>query len=262
MQNKNQRDLLPDLYKLIIETVEPQKIFCLAQQTCKPGYADLLITVNEMPVNASSEINMAMKIAAFSPNFLAITVSQDACIDKLIGEGNIFLNVACNPDTLVYDQGQWTKPVISNATRGRQKEQAYPVFYSGMQKAHAFSAIARIHQEHNLALAAFLLHQSVELSLHTLMKALSAKENRSHYLQQQLLYSFRYDHQLPLALNNGDEESERLLKLLDDAYDGYRYTNQYHIGQDDLNILLKKTDHLQELCELTFLNWLKRYEAS
>lgn len=263
MENKNQKDQLSDLYNFIIEAVGPEKIFCLAYQSGSPGgadYLDMLITMPEMPLRSSVEVEIAMKLASLRYHDLAGTICAAAHMDKLIREGNIYFNVACNTENLVYNKGGWEKPEMSKNARTEKKAQAYNIFYSGMRKANAFYSIARAYQENNIEMSAFLLHQAAELCLRSLMKALTGRDKHTHCLQELLLYSVRYNDQLPLILANGAKEDESLVKLLDTAYNDYRYADEYSIAEKDVNILMERIDKLHETAEQTFLGWLKRYE--
>lgn len=263
MEKKNEKNELPNLYQFIVDTVNPEKIFCLVDQIGKSretGYADVMITMPDMPVKASLEIQIAMKLASLNYHNLAATICQTEYMDKMIEEGNIYFNVAINDESLIYNKGAWKKPVMDNGLKSAEKAKAYQIFYSGLRKTHAFYALAKTHQENNFALSAFLLHQATELCLHTLMKALIGRGKHTHHLQELLLYSFRYNKDLPLILKGGCEEDERLLNLLNDAYNDYRYTDDFIIAEKDLKILLGKVDKLQEATEQTFLDWIKRYE--
>lgn len=263
MENKNQKDQLSDLYSFIIEAVGPEKIFCLAKQSGLPGgtdYLDMLITMPEMPLKSALEVEIAMKLASLRYHDVAGTVCADEHIDELIREGNIYFNVACNNENLVYNRGNWKKPEISKNSYAEKKTQAYSIFYSGMRKANAFYSIARAHQENNLEMTAFLLHQAAELCLRTLMKALTGRDRHTHCLQELLLYSIRYSDELSLALANGTKEEKNMVKLLDKAYNDYRYADEYNVAENDINILMERIDKLLENAEQTFLMWLKKYD--
>lgn len=263
MENKNQKDKLPELYQFIIESVNPEKIFRLVDHTGKPsksGYADIMITMPEMPAKSALEIHIASRLASLKYDNLSATICQTEYMDRMIKEGNIYFNVAINDDSLVYNKDGWKKPAMNIGLQSEKKDTAYQIFYSGLRKAHAFYASAKLHQENNMEVSAFMLHQAAELSLHTLMKALTERDKHIHDLQELLICSLRYNEKLPLILTDGGKEDERLLQLLDNANYDYRYKNESVIKEKDLKILMEKVDKLQEATEQTFLGWIKKYE--
>lgn len=263
MENENQKNKLPELYQFIIEGVDPEKIFRLVDHTGKPsksGYADIMITMPDMPAKNALEINIATRLASLKYDNLSATICQTEYMDRMIREGNIYFNVAINNDSLVYNKNGWKKPEMNIGLKAQKKETANQLFYSGFRKAQAFYTSAKLHQENNIEVSAFMLHQATELCLYTLTKALTERDKCTPDLQELLISSLRYNEKLPLILTDAGKEDERLLQLLDDANYAYRYKNDSVIAANDLKILMEKVDRLQEATEQTFLGWIKRYE--
>jgi len=263
MENKNRNEHLAEFYAFIIETMDPEKIFCLPPQNgtaAEKDYADVLITVPDIPVKSLLEVEIAIKFATLNYRNLLGTISETFHLDKMIRCGNIYFNVACSEQNLVYNKLNWKKPEMNKGAKAEMKARADATFYKGMQKANVFYSTAKICQEHHAAMSAFLLHQATEICLRTLMKALIGKDKNTHRIQELLIYSTRYHHELVNMITDGSKEDDRQLKLLDNAYQGYRYADDYKIEEKDLTTLMERVAHLHQAVERTFMDWMKRYE--
>lgn len=260
MEKNTIEKALPELYKFLTERADVEKIFCLAHQTGNPAYYDLMIVMPKKSFSESMEMMMAMELATVDLQNVTGTICQAEYLHKRLREGQIYYSLACNERTLIYKNSDWKIVELDKALKKKVKDKAYPVFYNGLKKARAFWAIAKVHQEHNKGMAAFMLHQAAEICLHALMKSLTGRAKYTHYLEEQLLYTYRYTDQLPLLFLDGNDENQRLLDLLNNAYEDFRYNDQFEIKTKDLSLCLNKIDRLHEIAEQTFLDWVKRYE--
>jgi HEPN domain-containing protein len=259
MKKNKFQESLPELYRFLTGFAGAQKIFSLAQHSGTPAYVDLMIVMPEMPLSPPMQLIMAMELAGVDSHNVAGTICQSAYLDKMLAEGQIYYTLACNPETLVYSNTDWKKPVIDAPLRKQMIEKAEKTFYEGFGKAQTFFETAKMQQKVP-AITLFLLHQAIEICLFTLMKALTGRAKHTHHLEEMLLYSFRYDDQLPLLFMDGDEENERLLDLLNESYYDSRYTDRYHAAAQDVKVCLEKVKKLHEITEETFLELVKRYE--
>jgi HEPN domain-containing protein len=257
-QNKLQ-EALPELYHFLTGFAGAQKIFSLAQHSGSPAYVDLLIVMPEMPLSPPMQLIMAMELAGVHSHHVAGTICQSEYLDKMLAEGQIYYTLACTDEKLVYSNTEWKKPDIDVLFRNEMIQKARNIFYKGFAKAQTFLELAQMQQKLP-AISMFMLHQAVEICLYVLMKALTGRAKRTHHLEEMLLYSFRYNDQLPLLFLDGDEENQRLLDLLNKAHRDSRYTDQYQVETQDLSVCLEKVQKLHEITEQTFLDLVKRYE--
>jgi HEPN domain-containing protein len=259
MKKNKLQEALPELYHFLTGFAGAEKIFSLAQHSGSPAYVDLLIVMPEMPLSPPMQLIMAMELAGVHSHHVAGTICQSEYLDKMLAEGQIYYTLACTDETLVHSNTEWKKPDIDVLFRNEMIQKARKIFYKGFAKAQTFLELAEMQQKLP-AISMFMLHQAVEICLYILMKALTGRAKRTHHLEEMLLYSFRYNDQLPLLFLDGDEENHRLLDLLNKAHRDSRYTDQYQVETQDLSVCLEKVQKLHEITEQTFLDLVKRYE--
>jgi HEPN domain-containing protein len=259
MKKNKLQDALPELYRFLTGFAGAQKIFSLAQHSGTPSYVDLMIVMPEMPLSPPMQLIMAMELGGIDSHHVAGTICQSDYLDKMLAEGQIYYTLACTDETLVYSSTEWKKPAIDSQLRNEMIEKARRIFYNGFAKAQSFLFMAQVQQKLP-AISMFMLHQAIEIALYTLMKALTGRGKPSHQLEELFLYSFRYNDKLPLLFMDGDEENQRLLDLLNQAYRESRYKDQFQVEAQEVTVCLDKVKKLHEITEQVFLDLVKRYE--
>lgn len=245
----------------IVEAVQPEKIFCLSHQT-EPDhvdFADLVIIIPEGHPLGFKQIEEALHLSILKHHRLSCTLFTGLYFDRMIKEGHIYYARACNADSLMYDNGYFELPDTDPANIAERIEKAEHEFTTGMKKAHTFLANADSHRLNNLPLAPFLLEQSAELCLRTLIKALTGQTKRLPNLKALLHHCLRFSPRLPLLLSDGGTENERLLALLEMAGTSYRHADNYTIGEHDLDLLFERVKKLHVYAAYTFDEWLTAY---
>lgn len=120
---------------------------------------------------------------------------------------------------------------ISNA-----KRQAKSLFSIGLQRSLTFTTGAKQYIESkDYDIAAFMLHQSIELLLRFLLLSVSNKELKSHSLKENF-YQFKglAPKLFCLCLNHDDSEVRLLIHQLDKAYSNARYSSHFEISMDTI----------------------------
>lgn len=107
-------------------------------------------------------------------------------------------------------------------------------------------------EQGNLAQAAFMLHQCMELWYRYAGLILMGKERKSHSIKELQTYLKTLAPALGNLFHTEVEEEQQLLKLLDEAYITTRYANSYHIGLAQINILQDKAKALTGIVTLLF----------
>ena len=93
--------------------------------------------------------------------------------------------------------------------------------------------------------AAFILHQAVEHSLRALLYSLIGHNNYDHDLPKLLKQTSLCAPELTSVFAQNTEEEKRLLSLLNNAYVGTRYRNNYVITTEEIKRLIVSVEKLQ-----------------
>jgi HEPN domain-containing protein len=96
-------------------------------------------------------------------------------------------------------------------------------------------------------MAAFMLHQSAEQALRTLLTTGTGYQANTHNLNRLIRYASLVSHQLPDIFPQKNDREKRLFNLLQRAYVDARYKEDYKINSDDLLYLTEKVRHIHEL---------------
>ena len=159
---------------------------------------------------------------------------------KYIEAGSIFHMNACRKENLIYDSGTEPLPSIQPEDFQEAKRMAAEIFAQGFKRGTAFmdgAQVYRTKQENNIA--AFMLHQATELTLHAVLQAVTGIYFREHSISDLLKYCGRLSPQLKDFFCNHPEDT-LLLKLLQEAYVNARYNSEYKITTAELNLLYEK----------------------
>lgn len=159
---------------------------------------------------------------------------------KYIAAGSIFHLNACRKENLIYDKGTEPLPEIETEKFQEAKRKAAKIFAQGFKRGSAFlegAQVYRANQENNMA--AFMLHQATELTLHALLQAITGIYFREHSITDLLRYCGRLSSQLRDFFCK-EPDDPLLLKLLQEAYVNARYNNDYKITTTELNLLYEK----------------------
>lgn len=107
-------------------------------------------------------------------------------------------------------------------------------------------------EQGNLAQAAFMLHQCMELWYRYAGLFLMGKERKSHSIKELQTYLRAFSPSLGHLFDTEKEEEQQLIKLLDEAYITTRYGNSYHINSAQINTLQEKAQELTDIVTLLF----------
>lgn len=114
-----------------------------------------------------------------------------------------------------------------------------------MQEFLAGADLYRIRQQNKMA--AFMLHQAAEFSLHAILKISIGLCVNSHNLDKLIRYCSLVNKSVTKVFNKRIENESRLLHLLQRAYIETRYKETYHINNTDLQEISYKIGQLQNI---------------
>ncbi|MGY0035847.1 hypothetical protein [Pedobacter sp. NJ-S-72] len=178
----------------------------------------------------------------------------------MIKEGHLFYTIASTPNNQIYDNGTYALPEIDQTILLQKRQTAIIDFTTQIQQANISYTLAETHKTNNPNLAAFLLHQTVELTFRAIMNSLTGYANTSHKISEILKHSNRLTNKLSQILDSG-EQDQHLLNLLDAAYLSCRRNEPCTITQTDLSTLFYKIKLLIHQTRQTFTDTLSTYDS-
>lgn len=114
-----------------------------------------------------------------------------------------------------------------------------------MQEFLAGADLYKIRQQNKMA--AFMLHQAAEFSLHAILKISIGLCVNSHNLDKLIRYCSLANNSVTKVFNKRIENENKLLHLLQRAYIETRYKETYHINNTDLLEISYKIGQLQNI---------------
>lgn len=159
-----------------------------------------------------------------------------------IREGNLFLFTSCQPEKLIYTkENSDFKPISKNFDFNKCMKLALDLKEREQQKIDEFKdGFHHFYEKGKYSLAAFMLHQTIELTYRYLELLLVAKERVKHSIRCHHLYLKEICSVYAGVFDEDDEEDIVLLQVLEDIYCSTRYENNYEIAPDMLKQLEAK----------------------
>jgi HEPN domain-containing protein len=175
-------------------------------------------------------------------------VLQMNTFEEWLREGHPFATSVQKSAQVIYNNRSSNLPIPQTANSDAVTIAIEKQLTEGLTKAKEFltgSELFRIRKQH--AMAAFMLHQSAEQALRTLLKIGTGYHANTHNIDRLLRYSLLVSYQLPDIFPQKTEEDRRLFNLLQKAYIDTRYKEDYKISNDDLLHLTEKIRCIHEI---------------
>lgn len=261
LRNFKEKDF-PAVISFLAQVIAPEKIFCLNHEPGEDGadHANLILVIPERHAQNFVDIETVFDFALMKHHHISCSLFKSSFFHKMIAEGHIYFSMACNPDSLVYDDCSKPMPKLKLDERPEKIEKTKQDFYTGITKAKTFFTAALQYKCENRILSAFMLHQAAELSLRALNRSLTTQDKTTHNISSLLKFNLRLTTRLFSLMDDGSGEDERQLFILNGAYLGYRYHEKYNIEPADLETLFGKVEKLHIGAEEIFLDWMAKYE--
>ncbi len=231
-QTPHKDSILTTAIQQLLVIIPADKIFL------KEG--NLYIAIGEQAARGMQQYKTILEAADWERGHYRYGLYTIADIRQGLDAGNLFFTTVFVPEHLVHDSGQsmLPEPLPRRITRIRQQSEAE--FSLGYRKSVHFLQGARYYlSEKEPEMAAFMLHQSVELLLRGLVLAMSGKELKSHLLGELLLHGSRYVPGLQELFSTDMEKLEK-------AYTCGRYSLHYGINIEEVRMLVTQVEMLQE----------------
>lgn len=95
--------------------------------------------------------------------------------------------------------------------------------------------------------SAFMLHQAAEQSLRAMLMISIGLRVISHNIDKMLRYASMFTHEAAAAFQKNNKRNKHLVNLLNEAYLGSRYKNDYNITCEHLLLLTQKVKAIKAL---------------
>ncbi|WP_161834640.1 HEPN domain-containing protein [Sediminibacterium soli] len=176
---------------------------------------------------------------------VTIIVLQQSSFEEWLTNGHPFAANVQEIAPIIYKSEQFCLPDRISTNNEEQLKSLEMFHLEGLRKSKEFlagSELFRIRKQH--AMAAFMLHQSVEQSLRTILKIGTGYHSNTHSIDRLIRYTGLVSYQLPDVFPQQTEADKRLFSLLQKAYIDPRYKEGYQIGNDELLQLTAKAQQI------------------
>lgn len=177
-------------------------------------------------------------------------VLQEAVFREDAGNGDSFACAVLHSADCIYNAADTAYPEV--VLSGPDTQETDSLLSTGINKAREFLAGAelyRLRKQYNLSV--FMLHQSAEQSLLSLLSVAMGFRANTHNLERLLRYSSFLSGALTEIFTSHKEEDKRLIRLLQKAYIDTRYGKEYTIHYSDLLRLTEKVTRIADIAAST-----------
>lgn len=183
-------------------------------------------------------------------------------VHKSIKKGNIFYTLYCTKENLIHDSLNQPLPApLEDVDIEIIKQKASNIFNEVLQKAKGFLQGAVHHLGQNQEdLASFMLHQATELAYRALLLSITGHNYTTHNLYKLRRKCMSLSTLISKVFPLDSEPENNLYALLQKAYIKARYKEDYHIQNEDLEVLLKRVNDLHLLIKDIFEKKLFSFE--
>ncbi len=175
---------------------------------------------------------------------VTIIVLQKKTFDEWLINGHRFARNVQHTAPIIYKAAKFDLPDCASTNDEEQLKSLEKLHLDGLRKSQEFlagSELFRIRKQY--AIAAFMLHQCVEQSLHTLLKIGTGYHVNTHNIDRLIRFASLVSYQLPDVFPQNTEIEKRLFSLLQKAYIDPRYKD-YQITNDDLLLLTERAKQI------------------
>ena len=144
---------------------------------------------------------------------------------------------------------------------GEIKKQGEEYFGEKYAKARLFMEQAVfMYDKEEYVMSSFNLHQACENLFNAIMLTFTLKNDKEHNLEELFKASRGYAHELIRVFPVGDEEEERLFKILVCSYIEARYNPEFKVSREDVEDLMVKVEKFEEVTKQVCERRIKEYE--
>ena len=144
---------------------------------------------------------------------------------------------------------------------GEIKKQGKEYFGEKYAKARLFMEQAVfMYDKEEYVMSSFNLHQACENLFNAIMLTFTLKNDKEHNLEELFKASRGYAPELIRVFPVGNEEEERLFKILVYSYIEARYNPEFKVSREDVEDLMVKVEKFEEVTKQVCERRIKEYE--
>lgn len=144
---------------------------------------------------------------------------------------------------------------------GEIKKQGEEYFGEKYAKARLFMEQAVfMYDKEEYVMSSFNLHQACENLFNAIMLTFTLKNDKEHNLEELFKASRGYAPELIRVFPVGNEEEERLFKILVCSYIEARYNPEFKVNREDVEDLMVKVEKFEEVTKQVCERRIKEYE--
>ncbi|MCA6439660.1 MAG: HEPN domain-containing protein [Chitinophagaceae bacterium] len=228
-----------------------ESIFCTtlptAQHTADYSFLVLMGDTQKKPLSQWQD-----QIEQHCSLVMAVTVLvlETNTFKDWLTQGHLFARQVNDASCCLYNADHVSFPASGVCDPVTEQQALAKQYQEGLCKAKEFLAgveLFRIRKQHKMS--AFMLHQSTEQALSTLLKTKTGFYSCTHNIDRLLRYASLVCYQLPDVFPRNTENEKRLFGLLQKAYIDSRYREDYTICLHDLLLLTTRVVRIMELLE-------------
>lgn len=255
----NRSTLQPFIEKLT-KQLDLEKIYFFYGTLNQKKYNRLLLLLSPQCQQSPKELVPVAQVILEKAECSFILLKSPDIRNALLNEHPFFISV-CTPEHLVFTNGKNTFPLLEPKAIELAKSAAQTKYANGMEKALSFVEGVHFYKEKgDYPLAAFMLHQTIELSYKALAQSLFKKDKHSHHIKTHINTVTSFIPELENVFPGDNEAEINLLQTLDQAYLAVRYKNYFQISEKVIETLLDRVDQLQKLSEDVFENYIGKLD--
>jgi HEPN domain-containing protein len=265
--------LKEQLVQKVLEAVKAEKIFLLGaalwrrrtESIFTPGQPSaqwlsdfcLLVLVNE-PGKPLHDIQDHIEQRCKKSFNATAIVLLSSTFNEWLAQGHRFACTVYNTTVMIYD-GDETPLPLPGKLKEETKESG-KLYNETIIRVNEFLAGAELFCVRNQnKMAAFMLHQSAEQCLRTLLKLTTGFHCNTHNIERLAKYASMLYPCINDILPQQTPQDKHLFHLLQKAYIDSRYKDDYTIHQNDLIILTERIISLKDLLHNTWIVFFGKF---
>jgi len=224
---------------------------------------DLIIVIPENSKNSFKELKKAIntvKIKGWKIDYSLYHLSQ---LRKHFDEGSIFHVLTCKEENLLYNGGTVDLSDWTTTKSAEMKISATATFEINFNRGKNFLEGAKSYiSKDEKEMAAFMLQQAAEMTLHGMLMAVLGMNVRNHSIMALLKHCNRFTKQLSKLFPNNTAKESSLVKLMESAYHSARYKDDFIVDAQELALFFERVELLMETSESITRAMIVRFLSS
>ncbi|PVD49616.1 hypothetical protein DC498_24090 [Terrimonas sp.] len=194
------------------------------------------------------------RVETICKNVLPVTaiVLPTTTLNQWSEQGHLFSRHVQVSALVIYDAGRFSMPKNITPVSEEVIKQLHKDHQEGITRAWVFLTGAEFFSRQNQnAMAAFMLHQSAEQALHTLISVATGYKTTTHNIDRLLRYGALVSYQLPDIFPRNTDKEKQLFQVLQEAYLASRYKDSYSVTSEDVYTLITRIKTVIAIAELS-----------